>query len=108
MRVLIQPCSDTKALNNLERTIKHNINLDEIKPFISPAQYKILLQIYPHKKCFIWGTMLKNINSWNKLQRGDVAVFTGNNKIFLKATVTFKIQNTKLANYLWGKDANQT
>ena len=80
----------------------------EIKPFISPAQYKILLQIYPHKKCFIWGTMLKNINSWNKLQRGDVAVFTGNNKIFLKATVTFKIQNTKLANYLWGKDANQT
>jgi len=63
------------------------------------------------ESALVWGVVPgdngSNVTKWHKMQKGDIALFTGNNHIFGSATVTKKLYNTKLAEFLWGRDEKQ-
>ena len=102
MRVVLQPCGKDGEVNYL-KTIKNNINLDDIKGYVTETVYNDLLQIYPTKEFQIWGTKTKNKSRWNKMSPGDLVLFSGNGSIYESFIATYKIQNEELALFLWGK-----
>jgi len=107
MRLILQPCGNKTAKEHYKNTIeKMNQDIDNIKEYITEEEYNDLIQIYPNRKCMIWGIMESNKKKWEKISRGDISLFTGNNKIFSKATVTYKIKNQQLAEFLWGKNSD--
>ena len=66
--------------------------------------------LYPDEKVPFWGVTLgknhANKNKWDKIESGDIVLFSGDNKIFASATVSFKLHNKNLAGNLWGVDAD--
>lgn len=117
MKVILQPCGCKESQKHFEKTIQGmNFNLERLKQFLNKEEYDNLLKIYPSKKCMIWGLKKYNkgklsakYNTWKRIDKGDITLFSGNKKIFLKATITYKIENSELAKYLWDcDDDNET
>ncbi|MGQ0513917.1 hypothetical protein ACT453_11605 [Bacillus sp. D-CC] len=81
------------------------IELETIKPLLGQDDYEMLSQIYRDGLVRIWGITQspQKVKEWNKIQRGDVALFSANKQIFATATITYKIHNFELAKHLWGE-----
>lgn len=105
MRVILQPCGSDASKNHYDDTIDDiKVDIDDLKPYITTKEYNDLLQIYPNKNCKIWGIKEGNRKKWEKIDKGDVSLFSGDNKIFSSAIVTYKMINEELAEFLWGRD----
>lgn len=82
------------------------VSLSRIEPYISQNELNLIREIYPDNIVPVWGVTLGknnvNKNKWNKVQKGDVTLFTGNKKIFASGVVTYKFQSKELALELWG------
>lgn len=105
MKILLQPCGNINAQKHYKNTIEGmKWNIDSLKDYITNEQYKELLEIYPTKHCMIWGISSTSKNKWNKISKGDITLFSGKNKFFSAATVTYKIFNIELAHKLWGQN----
>ena len=53
----------------------------------------------------IWGVTPNNQSKWEKVEAGDITLFSKSRAIFASAVATYKIRNKSLAEKLWGLDA---
>lgn len=104
IKIILQPSANKIAQQHFESTIKNSVNLDSITSHISGEDYNKLKSIYPNGKCFIWGVTPggANFKKWDRIGKGDVALFSRNNSIFASGVVTFKLQSSSLSSELWG------
>lgn len=103
--VILQPTGNKVAQFNYHSTMHKGIELETIKPLLEQEDYEILSQIYRDGLVRVWGITKspQKIKQWNKIQRGDVTLFSANKQIFATATITYKIHNFELAKHLWGE-----
>lgn len=101
--VILQPVG--KGNFNFNSTMRNGISLSDIQPFLKEEEFEDLSQIYKNKneKVHVWGirTGTSNKREWNKIKRGDVALFYGDWHFFASASVTYKVRNPELARNLW-------
>lgn len=101
--IILQPSGNKDAREHYNDTIKHPVNLSEIENFLSPNDKIILQEIYPKKECRIWGVTPggNNLTKWNRINEGDVTLFSKSGGIYASAVTTFKTHNKELAAHLW-------
>jgi len=91
---------------NFENTIKSPVPLEKIIPFLNKRDIEKVSSYYQDGSVPVWGVTpgAKNINrnKWERIQVGDVALFTANMKIFASGVVTHKFRSQELALELWG------
>ena len=106
--LILQPCGSKDAKQHYIDTIDTPVALSSIKKYITSSDYDNLSLIYPSGGCFIWGvTPTKtNFKKWNRIKRGDVAIFSSDGRIFSTSITTYKLHSKDLAKKLWGVDKN--
>ncbi|TCC97190.1 hypothetical protein [Pedobacter hiemivivus] len=114
-RVILQPASNKASRINYENTVVNSIRIDSIVKYINPEQEAELRGIYPSGEFKIWGIdrdaegRSTKVNDWNRITKGDIALFARDKEVYASATVTSKFRNAKLAIFLWGyKEADIT
>lgn len=104
-KVILQPAGDGDAKKHYADTIQNLVPLEEIQPFVSVELYNRFKALFVEGKVAVWGVTPgeKEINrhKWEKVQSGDVVLFSRNKLIFAKATVVFSTHNKELALHLW-------
>ncbi|QEL85905.1 HNH endonuclease [Bacillus mycoides] len=106
--VILQPTGNKIAQFNYHSTMRNGIEITNIKSFLKQRDFEILSQIYKNGVIRVWGITQspQKIKQWDKIQRGDVALFSANKQIFASATITYKMRNLELAKHLWGETEN--
>tara|TARA_R110000765_G_scaffold27706_1_gene67161 strand:+ start:81 stop:713 length:633 start_codon:yes stop_codon:yes gene_type:complete len=109
-KVILQPTSSKESRKEYFDTIECSVSLSRIKPFVSTKDFEILKDLHPNGECKLWGikSSTRNINKWNKIKEGDLAMFVRKGKFFATASVTHKVHSPSLANEVWGSDDNET
>jgi putative restriction endonuclease len=109
-QLLIQPSGGKNAQVHYEDTIRNLVSIDSCADVLSEAITNELNAIFPEGKCAFWGLVPgsndSNRTKWEKIQPGDVVVFTGKKRVFATGIVKSKFQNAALATRLWGIDDN--
>ena len=83
-----------------EGTILKPRSLDEIRPFINDHQYQSLKDT--KKATFrFWGDTENNRSIWEKMNVGDLILFSGDNRFHAKGYVESVFQSDELAKYFW-------
>ena len=102
-KIILQPAGDKDAREHYNDTLENPVELDRIYKFLSQKNKEILSDIYPDKKCYIWGVTPSgnNITKWNKIESGDVTLFSRNKRIYASGVTTYKLHNQSLAAFLW-------
>jgi len=107
-KVILQPSGNKDAREHYSDTIEKSIPLLSIKPYISLKEFETLNDIYPSGECKIWGVTPgsrdNNITKWNRIEIGDVCLFSREGEIYASAVTTFKLHSKKLAISLWDFD----
>ena len=107
-QVVLQPAADPTAVVNYKNTITNRVSLNRIRPYISTAEFDRLCELYPSKDAAIWGVVPRKNNRnkkrWERIQVGDVVLFSAQKRIFSSGVITFKTHNKSLAKQLWGND----
>lgn len=105
-KLILQPSGNKDARDHYVDTILNPVPFSRLQPFLSPTELSLLKEIYPEEKCFIWGVTpgRNNKPSWDRISRGDVAVFSRDGKIYASSVVTHKLHNKNLASDLWKFD----
>ena len=93
-KVILQPCGDVNARKHYVDTIEHPISLQKISNFVSAKEISILEKIYPAGKVYVWGVTPGaknvNINKWNRIEKGDVCLFSRKGGIFASGVETLR------------------
>jgi len=105
-RLILQPSGNKDAREHFIDTILNPVAFSRLQPYLTASELSELASIYTNEECHIWGVTPggNNKTSWDKICRGDVAVFSRDGKIFASSVVTHKIHNKNLAANLWKFD----
>lgn len=105
-KLILQPSGNKDARRHYVDTIENPVPFSRISQFLSVDQIFELKNIYPEEKSLILGVTPGGNNkaNWDKITRGDVAVFSRDGKIYASAIVTYKLHNKDLASDLWEYD----
>lgn len=105
MQIILQPCASPVAKKHLKHTIFNSeLKLSSIKPFLNEKDHNNLFQMYRTNQIMIWGVTEPSKTKWERINKGDCVFLSGNGRISKVATITYKIANPELAEFLWGKD----
>ena len=106
--VILQPCANKGSQAHYHDTIETPVILNDVSQFLSNNEIETLKNIYPDGKMRVWGVTPgidgRNIKRWEKIESGDITLFSAHNKIFASAITTLKFQNKSLAAHLWEYD----
>lgn len=102
-KVILQPSGNKDAREHYDDTIENSVSLSKIKPHVSPEEFKVLNDIYPNGECKVWGVTPggSNLTKWNRIESGDVTLFSKDKKIYASAVTTYKLHSPSLASKLW-------
>jgi len=102
-RIILQPSGNRDAREHYVDTIANRVDLNRLQPFLTQQEFQELLNIYPTVSCHIWGVTPggNNITKWNRIERGDVTLFSRDGRIYASGVTTFKLHNQPLAASLW-------
>lgn len=105
-KLILQPSGNAGARKHYVDTIENPVEILKIRPYLTQETFNILSQIYPDGLCYVWGVTPggNNVTKWNRIERGDITLFSKNGGIFASGVTTFKIHNHQLASELWGFD----
>lgn len=107
MSVILQPCASKAAAEHYLDTISNsNITIESIKNCLSDKQIKALYEYYPDGKLMAWGIKTGSKTGWDKVEEGDVVLFSAKKHVFASAVVGYKMHNRNLAQQLWGLDTD--
>ncbi|MCL6605654.1 MAG: HNH endonuclease [Paenibacillus sp.] len=112
-KVILQPSGNKDAREHYENTIQKPVTIELLAEYISEDDRQILKSFYPNGTVPTWGVTPGkkdvNIKKWEKIQVGDVTLFSANGHIFGSGVVTHKLHHKELASNLWGyNDEGQT
>ncbi|CAJ1001015.1 HNH endonuclease [Brevibacillus aydinogluensis] len=106
--VILQPAANGDAKQHYIDTIVNPVELSRIARYLEDEHVQKLKEIYPDQAIPTWGvtpgTTNGNIPKWNRIQTGDITLFSGNGGIFSSAITTYKVRSKELALDLWGTD----
>lgn len=104
MEIFLQPAGDV-AKKQLQITIYKKEKLDKLQEYVTVEQYNELKELYPNEELNMWGVTINKENVWNEMKIGDLVLFYGNRKFFVKGSIKYKIHNSELARNIWGTDS---
>lgn len=102
-KIILQPSGNKDAREHFVDTIKNSVSLGSIKHHVSPQEFETLQSIYPTNECKVWGVTPggNNLTKWNRIESGDVTLFSRDGIIYASAVTTFKLHSKSLASELW-------
>jgi hypothetical protein len=102
-KVILQPSGNKDAREHYADTVLNDISLVDIETHLSKEDFQILEALYPSGKCKVWGVTPggNNLTKWNRIERGDVTLFSRGGKIYASAVTTHKLHSLSLATELW-------
>ena len=107
MSVILQPCASKAAADHYLDTISNSkITIESIQSCLSDKQIKALYEYYPDGKLMVWGIKTGSKTGWDKVEEGDVVLFSAKKQVFASAVVGDKMHNRNLAQQLWGLDTD--
>jgi len=106
-KIILQPSGNKHAKEHYSDTILNPVSLDRIEQYIDEIDFENLTQIYPAGKAMVWGVTPSgnNITKWNKIESGDITLFSKEGAIFSSGVTTYKLHSKSLAEYLWKFDS---
>ncbi len=106
-QVILQPSGNPIGRENFNNTITRQVDLNKVLSYIDNDDHKAYLkEIYIDGLVPVWGVTPGknnvNVSKWDKIDSGDITLFSGNKKIFASGVVTYKFRARELAIGLWG------
>ena len=103
--VILQPSGNKDAREHYANTIERPIEISRLSKFIDKSHTDKLKRLYPDGQVPVWGVTPgknhANKNKWDKIESGDVVLFSGDGKIYASATVSIKLHNKNLLKICW-------
>ncbi|WP_426332677.1 DUF3427 domain-containing protein [Paenibacillus silvae] len=103
-QILLQPAASDKPLEHFEKTIHQKVTQEVLSEFLTEEQLSQVQLIYGEDNVPVWGVIksadLSNKRQWDKVQKGDIALFAGKT-IYASGVITLKLHNIDLAKKLW-------
>lgn len=99
------------SLRHYEDTILHEVDfLSDPYSTLLGSELEVLRGLFPSGRARFWGMKPGNRNDmwFRRLSPGDVAIFTGRNRLISATTVVHKFDNSELAASLWGENNSET
>ena len=107
-KLILQPCGSADSVAHYKDTIENDAHLDQVGHFLSEVEIAKLRSIYPDGKLKIWGVTKgkngANRGKWDRIEVGDVTLFSAKKRIFATGVTTHKLINKELALHLWDTD----
>ena len=102
-KIILQPSGNKDAREHYVDTILTPVSLNKLKSYLTTEEYEVLNQIYPSGECFVWGVTPggSNITKWNRIEKGDITLFSKQGGIFASGVTTHKLHNKSIAENLW-------
>jgi hypothetical protein len=103
-QVLIQPVfGNREASANWANTVQHQVRFDatDNAAVLTDAQLRTLLAIHPSGQAQIWGVTANQNSRADRIQPGDVILFTGHNFVLAIGRVGCSFRNSAFADLLW-------
>ena len=99
--VVLQPAGDAASHKHYVDTIQSPVPLDSIGAFLSEKEQQLLGVLYPNGLAPTWGVtpgkVRQNAKKWQRLEVGDVTLFSRNKRIVSSGVMTFKLHSEALA-----------
>ena len=104
--VVLQPSANKDAQEHYRDTIESPVILGDVSKFLTIKEVVNLETIYPDGRMRVWGVTPAghNIGKWQRIEIGDITLFTAHNRVFASAVTTHKFKNKQLAEHLWGNN----
>jgi len=101
----LQPASSKRARENELKTLRISKTIEEIKPYLTVEDMRLLRSEFPEGRVNIWGVKLERAGQWGKMLNGQTLVlFKRGRRVILRGVVVYKVMNEDLALHLWGPD----
>ena len=111
-KIILQPTANKTAYRHYVKTILNPVSIDVIKEYVDLDTYNRISQQYPGGFVYVWGVKdgknAVNKKKWEKIERGDVTLFSRKGGIFASAVTTMTFHNERLSQELWGIDKDGT
>lgn len=87
-------------------TIERKRTVEEASNFLPPKEIQILQDDYHGGPFAVWGAVpgSGNMRTWDVMETGDYVLIYKSGRIIFAAEVALKVRNSRMAEYLWGKD----
>lgn len=109
-RIILQPCGNKDSRAHYADTIESPVELERVAEFLDAGTVDSLRSSVSEGTVATWGVTPGksggNVAKWERVDSGDIALFSREGQIFSAATVVMKIHNERLAEALWGRDSN--
>ena len=106
-KIILQPAGNPDAYEHYIESCSNPVSIERITSFVSQSESNILKNIYS-QGVYLWGVTpgkkLANKRKWDRIERGDIGLFSRSGFIFSSGVVTYKIHNKELSLDLWGSD----
>lgn len=107
-KIILQPAASSTAQRNFRNTVLTPVSLDRLRSGFEYGQYRHLNRLYPDGVAPVWGvrpsTSGRKRKRWESIDYGDIAIFTGQGRIFASSSITLKTRSPDVAADLWGTD----
>jgi hypothetical protein len=107
-KIVLQPCGKGIPAKHYADTVEKPVLLSAIFSFLSQDDLEDLRSKFPEGRVAVWGVTpgeeSGNKTKWDRMNPGDVALFSREGRIFSAGTVAKKIHDRKLSRHLWGED----
>ena len=98
-KIILHPVASVNSRKHYNDTIEKPVPISRIGKFVSKDDLHELEKLYPNGKLHIWGvlpgTSDYNIKKWERINIGDICLFSGGGKYFSSGTVKYKIHNCR-------------
>ena len=106
--VIVQPCSSPVSQQHYADTIARPVMFSSYATLISPHDLVRLKELFPGGAAAMWGVVPgerdANVGRYQRMQAGDVALFSRQGSFFSCGTVALLLRSAALAEALWGRD----
>ncbi|MCP2036449.1 hypothetical protein L1279_003491 [Planomicrobium sp. HSC-17F08] len=103
--VILQP-SGGAGKENFKNTIQRPVPLEKVLPYLNENDCSLVKSYYLNGLVPVWGVTAGkskgNQKKWDRIDTGDIALFTEKMQVFASGIVTHKFHSRELALELWG------
>ena len=108
--LILQPSGNQFGREHYVDTIENPVPLTRCESLLSKSAFQELQNAHPSGSAALWGVTPGsnnvNRNKWEKIQVGDLALFSRDGGIKATAIVTAKFHSPRLAVDLWDRNAD--
>jgi hypothetical protein len=107
MSVVLQSCANAASQRNFARSVQREVKFADVPQFAEFVD--VLSSIYPDGAAPMWGVTPgrtgQKIAAFQRMNPGDVVLFSAHRQIFANAIVTFTARSREIADYVWDEES---